>query len=134
MKFAKKMWEISQKLQKQGHDVYLPEGVKEFIKGNLNFVLGTLEGAEGAARKKKYDLIRKHYQKIKNSNAILVVNLDKGKIKNYIGANSFLEMGFAYVLGKKIFLLNPLPTPSFYQEEILAMEPVVINGDLKKIV
>lgn len=41
-------------------------------------------------------------------------------------------MGFAYVLKKKIFLLNPIPELS-YSDEIKAMKPIVLDGDLKKI-
>jgi hypothetical protein len=59
--------------------------------------------------------------------------LDKNGIKNYIGGNTFLEMGFAHVLNQKIFLLNPIPEIPFYKTEIEAMRPVVLNGDLAKI-
>ena len=130
MKFANEMWKVAKKLEKLGHKVYLPEGVREHIEGKLDFVPGTLNGEEGAERKKKHNLIRKHYQKIKDSDAILVVNLNKKGAKNYIGANSFLEMGFAYVLRKRIFLLYPIPEFDFYREEILAMEPIIIRGNL----
>ncbi len=43
-----------------------------------------------------------------------------------------MEMGFAYGLDKKIFLLNPVPDMP-YKEEILAMQPTVLNGDLTKL-
>lgn len=80
------------------------------------------------------DLINKHYREVGTSDAILVINKDKNGIKNYIGGNSFLEMGFAYVLGKKIYVLNPLPEKLliFYQE-LVAMRPIVLDGDLTKI-
>ncbi|MDP3992633.1 MAG: hypothetical protein Q8Q05_00195 [bacterium] len=58
---------------------------------------------------------------------------DKHGIKNYIGGNTFLEMGFAHILNQKIFLLNPVPEMPYYQTEIVAMRPVVINGDFAKI-
>lgn len=41
-------------------------------------------------------------------------------------------MGFAHVLGKKIYLLNPIPEME-YTSEILFMEPAVLNGDLERI-
>jgi len=47
---------------------------------------------------------RRYYEIIKECDAILVLNLEKNKIKNYIGGNTFLEMGFAHVLNKKIYL------------------------------
>ena len=65
--------------------------------------------------------------------AILVANYEKNGVPNYIGANTFLEIGFAHVLGQKIFLLNPLPENSYIKTELEAVRPVVIHGDLSKI-
>jgi predicted RNA-binding protein with PUA domain len=47
-----------------------------------------------------------------------------------------MEMGFAYILDKKIFLLNKIPKKSkimHYIDEILDMKPIVIDKDLNKI-
>ncbi len=44
-----------------------------------------------------------------------------------LGGNVFLEMGFAYALGKNIFLLNEIPEQS-NRVEIMGMQPIVING------
>ena len=51
---------------------------------------------------------------------------------NYIGGNTLMEIAFAYVNDKKIFLLNPVPEVS-YKDEILAMYTKVLNGDLQEI-
>ena len=58
---------------------------------------------------------------------------DKNGIKNYIGGNTLMEMGFAHVNDKKIFLLNPIPEEVSYADEIKAMVDVVINGDLNRV-
>lgn len=134
MKFAKEMKEAKDYLESAGHFVILPELVEKFIKHKTwQKRVDGWRSAEGARLKKKYDLIKKHYEKIKESDAILVVNYEKKGIKNYIGGNSFLEMGFAYILNKKIYLLNDIPKLKFYREEIMAMDPIVLNGDLSKI-
>lgn len=70
---------------------------------------------------------------MQGADAVLAVNLDKHGIKNYIGGNTFLELGFAHVLNQKIFLLNPIPDMPYYKTEIVAMKPIVINGDLSQI-
>lgn len=44
-----------------------------------------------------------------------------------------LEMGLAFHLGKKIFLLNPIPDIS-YQEEMFGIRPTVLSGDFGLIV
>jgi len=92
-----------------------------------------LSREEGAKKKKKYDLIRKHYNKIKESDAILVINNKKNETENYIGANTLIEIAFAYILDKKIYLLNDLPEFDYLLEEVKAMEPIILNGDLRKI-
>jgi len=133
MKLAREMYEIGNFLKKKGHQIFLPEVVIKFVQGKVDWVPGTLTRQEGAKIKKEHDLIRKHFQKIKESDAILVVNKDVKGIKNYIGANTFLEMGFAYAMNKKIYLLNDLPDSDYLEEEIKAMEPIILNGDLEKI-
>src|SRR5690606_35746742 len=69
---------------------------------------------------------------IKKADAILALNFDKKGIKNYIGGNTFLELGYAFIKGKKIYLLNPIPD-MIYTSEVVAMKPVILNGDLHKL-
>jgi len=134
MAFAKQMKTAKDELESKGHKVNVPEFVEEFIKIKELEMRAKRGGcSEGAKWKMKYNLIKKHYEKIKRADAILVLNYDKNKIKNYIGGNSFLEMGFAHILDKKIFLLRSVPSFKFYYEEILAMKPVILKGNLSKI-
>jgi predicted RNA-binding protein with PUA domain len=60
------------------------------------------------------------------------VNITKNGIKNYVGGNALIEMAYAHVLDKKIYLLNPVPDMN-YKDEIEAMSPTILNGDLSKI-
>ncbi len=135
MAFAQDMLITKSKLEEKGITVFIPEGTENYVldktlkKKTIGW--GTLKGAK---RKIAHGLIKKHYNKIVESDAILVLNFDKNGIKNYIGGNSFLEMGFAHVLGKKIYLLNPLPTNlKVYYQELVAMQPIVLQGNLTKI-
>ena len=73
------------------------------------------------------------FEKLKTSDALLILNKSqKEGRENYISGSSFLEMGFAHALGKKIYLLQGMPEVS-YKDEILAMHPIALNGDLGKI-
>lgn len=73
------------------------------------------------------------FEKLKRSDALLIVNnSEKNGRKNYISGGSFLEMGFAHALGKKLFLLRGVPDVSF-RDEILAMKPVILNGNVNRI-
>lgn len=133
--FAEEIMQIKETLEKRGFEVVIPEGLSDYLNDpelkKRASGWGTLEGAE---RKIKNDLIRGYYEEIKTCDAVLIINKDKNGIKNYLGGNSFLEMGFAHVLKKPIYVLNPLPEELkvFYQE-LVAMQPTVINGDLSKI-
>jgi len=128
MKVSVRMLEISEELLALGHEVILPRHTKEYAEMKTSDHIHN----ESVKNKINHDLIRDYYEKIKASDAILVVNCDLNGIENYIGGNSFLEMGFAHVLGKKIFLLNDIPNSSF-KDELVAMQPIVLVGDLKLI-
>jgi predicted RNA-binding protein with PUA domain len=128
MVFAKKMLKAKDVLEAMAHEVVVPRHTKEYAN------MGTEDHIHNESVKNKIadDLIRDYYKKIKENDAVLVINESKNNIANYIGGNSFLEIGFAYVLNKKIFLLNPIPDIR-YRDEIEACRPIVINGDLGKI-
>ena len=128
MTFVKKMAEVGNNLEKLKHKIILPKFTEEYIKiGNLDKI-----HFESVKNKINHNLIKDYFNEINNADGVLIVNEDKNGIKNYIGGNSFLEMGFAHALSKKIFLLNQIPEISF-KEEIEAMQPIILNGDLDKI-
>jgi hypothetical protein len=127
LKFFEKMKGIEKKLVNQGHLIILPVKFQDTDYDNKKI-------SDGVRNIISNNAITEHYKKILQSDAILVANYDKKGISNYIGGNTFLEMGFAYVNDKKIFVLNPLPTTGLnYLEELLGMQPVILNGDLTKI-
>ena len=128
MSSAEKMLEIGKELEKIGHICELPRHTKEYAEGSIQ----TENNHESTENKIKFDLIRSYYKKIGEADAVLIVNASKNGITNYIGGNSFLEMGFAHILNKKVFFFNPIPE-MIYTDEIKAMQPIILNGDLTKI-
>ena len=72
---------------------------------------------------------------IEESNAILIMNYPKNGVEGYIGTSSIMEIGIAYHLGKKIFLLHETPDYNEHRwaHEVKIMQPIVLNGDLDKI-
>jgi nucleoside 2-deoxyribosyltransferase len=125
MTFLKEILEVERTLRERGYDVLIPERGEGF-----DYHRATME--ERTARKRQHDLIRRHWEKIRQSDAILVLNYDKDGIAHYIGGNSFLEMGFAHVLSKPIYLLYPVPDMP-YKSEMDAMDPIVLDGDLRRL-
>lgn len=128
MQFTERMMELCKQLEELGHSVFMS-------KFGPHFVGKTDEEKEKIKLEQKYkhDAIREFWKPMQGADALLVANFDKHGIKNYIGGNAFLEMGFAHVLNQKIYLLNPIPHMPYYETEIIAMQPTVINGDLSKI-
>ncbi len=86
-----------------------------------------------AKRDDGYNAIRDHFEKIQESDAILVCNFTKNGIENYIGANTSLEMGYAHGLGKPIYVMNPLPNYKYINDEILSFGAKILNGELSNI-
>jgi len=124
MAFAKEMLEIKRELEKNGHKIIIPINTEKYTK--------KVSSRENKKEKIQLDVIRDYFKKIKKADAILLINKDKNGIKNYIGGNGLIEMAFAYILNKKIFLLNPIPKIS-YADEIEAVKPIIINGNLESI-
>ena len=113
---------------------FAARGVEAFPSQTAHLYIGlNAEEQETLRLKQKYeqDAIREHWEVIQNSDKVLILNYDKHGIPGYIGGNSFLEMGFAYILRKPIYLLNPIPKMPYYETEIIAMKPVVLNGELE---
>jgi nucleoside 2-deoxyribosyltransferase len=128
MSSAQKMLEIKNKLYELGHVVILPKHTEKYASGEIRLE----DSAESTKNKIEQDLIRDYFHEIDRAEAVLVVNVDKRGIKNYIGGNAFLEMGFAHALDKKIFILNDVPD-MIYTDEIIAMQPIVLKENLSVI-
>lgn len=128
MKLSKEMLEARNGLVKLGHEVILPRHTEEYAQ----MASSDHVHAESVKNKINYDLIRDYYQKISESDAVLVLNYNLNGVKNYIGGNSFLEAAFAHVLNKKLYLLFDIPELG-YSDELQAIQPIILNGDLNKI-
>jgi len=137
--FYDQMIGVKEKLESLGHEVRLPPNEIKDELGNMISVKEYYDRRKAETDEqswiweRKAEAIMAHFEKVDWSDAIIVLNYDKRDIANYIGANTLIEMGLAFWLRKKIFLLNPIPEIS-YKEEILGMKPIVINSDLTKIV
>jgi len=131
--FRQEMIDYKEKLEQMGHEVIVHPHYIQFVKDGRRDILDRMERGEHAQVKKENDYIRWYHNAIKESDAVLILNFDKNGIKNYIGGNTLMEIGFAHVSNKKVFLLNPIPEDVPYIDEIKAMMGVELNGDLGRI-
>lgn len=118
---------IKKELEKSGHKVTLPNSYDNSFREEEIKKLSEIEH-----RKFKQKMMKLHEPKIKKNDAILVLNLKKNGIPNYIGGGTFMEIVKAWELNKKIFLLNQIPKCSF-TDEIKGINPILIERDLTKI-
>ena len=122
-----KVAEIKAALEEAGHTVTPPNGFSN-------------PGQEEEIRRYtpeeygewKTGMIREDGMIVANHDAVLALNFDKNGQKNYIGGATFLELFKAFDLGKKIYLYNPIPD-NMLRDELIGFQPIVINGDLRKI-
>lgn len=132
------MLEVKKDLEQLGHQVKLPPFEIKDEEGNMIPIKEYYSRRKAETNDtswiwdRKEEAMKMHFQKVEWSEAVLILNYEKNNIPNYVGANTLLEMGLAFHLNKKLFLLNDIPEIS-YKEEILGMKPIVINNDLTKI-
>lgn len=125
---ASEIERVRDELEKMGHQVEIPEGVKRpEIRAKINAAT-----SERADIKIEHNLIKGYYEKMKDYDAVLVVNPELKGVPGYIGGNTLIEMAFALILNKPLYCLYPVPEMN-YSSEILAMQPTILNGDLSKI-
>jgi hypothetical protein len=118
---------IKEELEKQGHSITLPNSYDD----PMHEERLKKESAEKHAEFKSA-MLKLQEQKIKANDALLICNFEKQGQPNYIGGATFLEIFKAFELDKKIFLMNPIPD-NILKDEIIGMQPIIINQDLSKI-
>ncbi len=128
MQYTEKMLEARDELVKLGHNAFVTNLAAPFV-GKTDEEKEKIK----IDQKNNQDAIREFWRLMQGADAVLVMNFEKHGIKNYIGGNTLMEIGFAHVLNQKIFLYNPIPDIPYYKTEIEAVKPIIIHGDLLKI-
>ena len=135
--FIREVEKVKQKLEEKGYQVFIfPQRVElegEILEVTQFYEMRKKDYFNEAYWKLKNRLMEEHIRKIERSDAILVLNYDKDGISGYIGGNTFLEMGLAYYLNKKISLWKKPSENLPFFEEIMALKPIIIDENLEKI-
>jgi hypothetical protein len=63
--------------------------------------------------------------------AVLVVNVDRPNVPDYIGPNSFAEIGVAFAACRRVFLLQNMPDS--YTEELTAWGVTCLDRDVRPL-
>jgi hypothetical protein len=136
--FYEEMQAAQKTLEALGHEVQIPYANFTDDDGNPISIPEAYAVRQTAAAEdahiwgEKNAAIMDHFDKIAEGDVILVLNYNKKKVTNYIGGNTLMEMGLALYLHKPIYLLNPIPDQP-YAEELRALQPIILNGNLTQI-
>jgi len=126
--------EIEKELKKLGFKVKIP-GVAKIMQRTDNFDVAFYKTwyKNKADYKKKTQLMNEHFKKVIDADAILVTNFEKNGLQGYIGGNALMEMTLAFHYKKPIFIYSQISEKLGIAEEIYGMNPIFINGELKKL-
>lgn len=125
LSFTDEVLALAKELEQLGHEVLLPNGVLANIINEPDF--------DPVQAKITTGNVNKHIDKVRASDVVLVCNYDKNGVKNYIGANTFLEIAAANYFDKPIFALNPLPDQPYINNEIQSFGIHVLNNNLEAL-
>ena len=119
--------EIQNKLEKAGHEVYLPNCID-----NPNAEAEAKQSGTMAHEEFKATMYKQSEKIISGVDAVLVINYTKDGVEGYIGGATFLEMYDAFRLGKKIYMIGKIPE-GILKDEIIGFSPSVLRGDISYI-
>lgn len=125
--FYNRIPEIKEKLENNGHEIFLPNSYNNPSAEKEAWNLG-----EEEHKNFKNRMFKKSKETIKKMDAVLTLNFEKNGIPNYIGGATFIELYDAFRYDKKIYLYNPIPEGMLY-DEIHGFGPIILNGDLSLI-
>ncbi len=129
--FYKHVLEVEDQLRQLGFNVKIPH-VARIMKKTNNFNVGSYKTwfENKKDYKVKTKLMKLHFKKVIESDAILVLNHERSGMLGYIGGNVLMEMVIAFHHKKPIFIYNEISENLSVKEEVYGLNPFFINGDL----
>ena len=111
-RFKDEVLRIGKELEEKGYEAIVP---KEFL-----------------VEMNKRDHAMLHFNEIANekTDAVLIINENKGEEENYIGPNSFAEVAMGFYYGKKVYLKNDIYIP--YKDELIGWGVIPLKGEIDK--
>ncbi|MDP3901107.1 MAG: hypothetical protein Q8Q38_02095 [bacterium] len=132
--FYKQALEVQEQLRTRGFRVLVPNTANTMKRtGDFKVEHYKTWYKNPADYKRKAKLMRQHFKKVIEADAILVLNYRKKGMEGYVGGNGLMEMAIAFHYKKPIYVLNPVSESSPLYEEILGMGPVFLKGNLNTI-
>lgn len=132
--FYRQAGEVQERLEKLGYEVLIPL-VAEKMRESGDYEVSHYKTwfQDTNDYHKKTELMQKHFDKVEQGDACLVLNYEKHGQPNYIGGNVLMEMALAFWLKKPVFLINEIPDASPFLEEIIGLGSVPLHGHPEKL-
>lgn len=132
MAFVEDIMEKKAELERLGHSVQVPGDTQHALEVPdrlLRSYAPTLDTCVGN------DFLRTSMQDIAAAESVLVLNHPKNGINGFVDSYCMMQIGVAYYLHKKIFLLYPLPPThdNRFALDVSMTQPKVLNGDMTLI-
>lgn len=125
--FYDKIDSIKSQLESKGHNIILPNS---YDNPSTESEMRELSAEKHA--KWKGEMFKLSENKIKECDALLILNYEKEGQQNYIGGSTLLEMYDAFRHAKPIYMMNPVPS-NMLKDEIQGLSPIIVDGDLEKV-
>lgn len=131
MAFIKDIVNVKKQLDNLGHTALIPHGTEPHLIDN-KFVEKLGDNLEYCI---KNNIMKKNFDMVEQSDAILVLNPKRNSTEGYIGVSVLMEMAVAHHLNKNIFIFNDIPhyDKARWAQEVMIMQPIFINRDLTQI-
>ena len=123
--FAYKIPTIKSELEKNSHIVLIPN---YYNPNSIENIFKTKKQETD----RKIEIKNENYNKILESDAVLVLNYTKFGLENYIGGDCYSSTLFASQNGKIVYLINSLPN-NLSNRTINSLEPIILNGNLNSL-
>lgn len=126
MAFSKEMMDAKKCLEKYGHTVKYSHDVEKFVLNGhlkLDFDQALRVALEG-------DSLQEGFEGVAQSDAILVLNYEKNRVRGYIGPSVIMEIGLASFLRKNIYILHEVGREQSCALEVALVKPIYLNGSL----
>lgn len=134
LNFAREVFEVKDELEARGYRVLVPATAEKMHEaGDYDVNRFKPQPVDASDYHRKGIAMRKHFPKLEQADAVLVLNYEKNGQANYIGGNTLIELAIAFYLNKPIYLLNEIPHDSSYAEELCGFEPIELHGKLEEL-
>lgn len=124
MSALKEMEILAERLSNDGYRVTTP------VPEETTLIWEKLSIEEAARLKRGF--LNDYFDIIRQSDAVLIANLEKHGIPGYIGANTLMEVACGHALGKPVFFLNAIGEQPC-RVEAHAVAAGILDGDAGRL-